>query len=374
MRIFLQAFGMLLVGFECALRFPRPDLLVDTLGVAFAYPIFWLINVPIVAYVHYPFLCEQALNGRGGGRLKMACYRVLTRLYGLCGQLVERAACNSTWTFNRIAPLWETQASEARRRGKDGEYDEDANNGTDGHAEVEEKTPSPSQRINIIYPPCDLSKMRQFDMTGEREPIIFSLGQFRPEKNQSLQLDILQCLLGRRPEWRDRIHLAIYGGCRDATDRARADALMQRAVSLRLASCVSVVTDVDHQAILEMLQEATIGLHTMEDEHFGINIVEFMAAGPIAVAHASGGPATDIIREPGVTGFLATTAEEYAETIERILAMPEASRREIREAARKAVLTRFDNTIFSSEFSTLLQPFIPPSPTTSSSLRQSVQG
>lgn len=358
---------MLFVGLECTLRFPRPDLLVDTLGVAFAYPVLWLANIPIVAYVHYPLLCEQVLRERSGGRLKMTCYRLLTRLYGLCGQLADRAACNSTWTFNRIAPLWERRAPDASRN-KSVERDDDC--------AAAEKIARPNQRISIIYPPCDLSKLSQFDVAGEREPVIFSLGQFRPEKNQSLQLDILQCLLVRRPEWRDRIHLAIYGGCRDADDRARADALMQRAVSLRLASCVSVVTDVDYQAILEMLEEATIGLHTMEDEHFGINIVEFMAAGPIAVAHASGGPATDIIREPGVTGFLASTVEEYAETIEHILAMPEASRREVRDAARKAVLTRFDSNIFASEFLTLLQPFIrsPPVPAPPPPLGRPAQG
>lgn len=38
------------------------------------------------------------------------------------------------------------------------------------------------------------------------------------------------------------------------------------------------------------LQRGTIGLHTMWNEHFGIGVVECMAAGLIMVAHASGGP------------------------------------------------------------------------------------
>lgn len=361
--ILFQAIGMVLVGLECALRFPRPDLLLDTSGVAFAYPVFWLAGTPIVAYVHYPLLYEPATSEGG---LKAAYHRVLTRVYALCGRLVSKAICNSTWTFDRIVPLWEDTRVKARvarkmGEGEGGEGDKaaDANVDTDATAEADAHAIG-SGRVSILYPPCDLDRLREFDVGGEREPILFSLGQFRPEKNQSLQLDILQCLLARRPEWRDRIHLAIYGGCRNASDRARADALMQRAVSLRLATCVSVVTDVDYQAILEMLQEATIGLHTMAEEHFGINIVEFMAAGPIAVAHASGGPITDVIREPGITGFLAHSVEEYAETIERILAMPEAGRREIREAARKSALARFDGTIFANKFSALLQPFLSP--------------
>ncbi len=34
-----------------------------------------------------------------------------------------------------------------------------------------------------------------------------------------------------------------------------------------------------------------IGLHTMWNEHFGIGVVEMMAAGVITIAHNSGGPA-----------------------------------------------------------------------------------
>lgn len=43
------------------------------------------------------------------------------------------------------------------------------------------------------------------------------------------------------------------------------------------------------ELVLE-LQRGTIGLHTMWNEHFGIGVVECMAAGLIMVAHASGGP------------------------------------------------------------------------------------
>jgi alpha-1,2-mannosyltransferase len=67
--------------------------------------------------------------------------------------------------------------------------------------------------------------------------------------------------------------------------------------------------------MLNWLSRASIGLSTMVDEHFGINIVEFMvrffsysllvwpcenslfsqAAGIIPVTHASGGPLNDIV-------------------------------------------------------------------------------
>jgi glycosyltransferase involved in cell wall biosynthesis len=41
--------------------------------------------------------------------------------------------------------------------------------------------------------------------------------------------------------------------------------------------------------ISELLGEAVAGLHTMRDEHFGISVVEYMAAGAVPIAHNSGG-------------------------------------------------------------------------------------
>ena len=38
-----------------------------------------------------------------------------------------------------------------------------------------------------------------------------------------------------------------------------------------------------------------IGLHAMVNEHFGIGIAEYMAAGLVPVANSSGGPLMDIV-------------------------------------------------------------------------------
>jgi alpha-1,2-mannosyltransferase len=54
--------------------------------------------------------------------------------------------------------------------------------------------------------------------------------------------------------------------------------------------------DVDILFRLERyLREASVGIHTMWNEHFGISVVEMMAAGLVVVAHNSGGPSMDIV-------------------------------------------------------------------------------
>lgn len=65
---------------------------------------------------------------------------------------------------------------------------------------------------------------------------------------------------------------------------------------LALENNVKFKVNIPYSELVSELQRATIGLHTMRDEHFGISIVECMAAGLIMVAHASGGPKYAIAR------------------------------------------------------------------------------
>jgi len=68
----------------------------------------------------------------------------------------------------------------------------------------------------------------------------------------------------------------------------------------------------------------------------------------IVVCHDSGGPKIDIVRSDK-EGFCCSTVEEYAETIERILSMPEHARKELRKSARHSALERFSPLIFEQE-------------------------
>lgn len=59
--------------------------------------------------------------------------------------------------------------------------------------------------------------------------------------------------------------------------------------------------------LLFLLFLLQVGIHTMIDEHFGISLVEFLAAGLLVVAHNSAGPKMDILN---VSPFTSKTIKD----------------------------------------------------------------
>jgi alpha-1,2-mannosyltransferase len=93
----------------------------------------------------------------------------------------------------------------------------------------------------------------------------------------------------------------------------------------------------------------------MWNEHFGIGIVEMMAAGLIVIAHNSGGPKTDIVvplpnaTRTATTGFLASTVDEYAQCIHCVLSMGVDEAKSIRRNAIESA-KRFTDEVFVESF------------------------
>jgi alpha-1,2-mannosyltransferase len=118
---------------------------------------------------------------------------------------------------------------------------------------------------------------------------------------------------------------------------------------------------VSYDTLLEYLSKASIGIHTMTDEHFGIGVIEYMASGLIPLAHNSGGPKMDIVTEykgqkTGFTffsysiGFLAKTVHEYAEALTKMILMSNEERQKIQKNARAAAMAKFSSSLFARGF------------------------
>ena len=124
---------------------------------------------------------------------------------------------------------------------------------------------------------------------------------------------------------------------------------------LDIADAIIWHTNVPIAELREALGDATAGLHTMWNEHFGIGVVEMMAAGVITIAHNSGGPRSDIVvRNRGVpTGILATSASEYADALEAVFSPGTLPLEDMAEAARESV-GRFSDEEFQLQFTSCL--------------------
>jgi len=203
------------------------------------------------------------------------------------------------------------------------------------------------KRAEIVYPPCDTHALSHLPL--ERRPsLLLSLAQFRPEKDHAAQIRMMARLQISYPEHRQSMRLLLVGGVRNEEDAARVEGLKELADSLQVSEYVEFLVNEPYSRILELLGEASIGLNTMVDEHFGINVVEFMAAGVIPIVHASGGPLHDIVVpvDGQRTGFHARDPESFARAVHDVITMPEEERVAIRARAQQWATTRFSQEAF----------------------------
>ncbi|KAJ3220628.1 asparagine-linked glycosylation protein [Chytriomyces hyalinus] len=155
--------------------------------------------------------------------------------------------------------------------------------------------------------------------------------------------------------------LLFIGGARHAADRALADSVLKHASRLGIRENVDVLVNAPFPDLQAWLGKASLGLHAMRDEHFGIGIVEYMAAGVIPIANNSGGPKMDIVAtsdRASRTGYLASSKEEYAEAIWDALNLSAEEEFKMRTRARSSVATRFSTATFQTEFLRSVEPLM----------------
>ena len=246
--------------------------------------------------------------------LKLLYYTWFAIAYGLVGSMADLVMVNSTWTYNHIHSLWR---------------------GTRKH-------------MFIVYPPCDTTELISNEKV-KRENWILSIAQFRPEKDHKLQLQSFATFL---KQYNMDTRLILIGSCRNDEDQERVNELRLECRKLNIESRVDFVVNAPYDTLKDYLNRAAVGIHTMWNEHFGIGVVEMMAAGLITIAHNSGGPASDIVDLKEPTGYLATSKEEYAAAMHNALQNgPESpSNNKLRQNAQRSVNEKFSNQVFIKSF------------------------
>ena len=340
-----QSVGSIWLGWE-ALSLFKSDIYIDTMGYAFTYPLFkYFGGCKVASYTHYPIISTDMLTNVSRRTvsynnrhiiarnpiltvLKLGYYKGIAFLYGLAGKSADIIMVNSSWTKDHINNIW--------------------------------KCP---QKTHLLYPPCDVERLIDLPLLSEveknNEIRILSVSQFRPEKNHALMIEVMSKLKSLIDEsiWK-KVLLVLVGSCRNEDDESYVKKLKTIAKKLAVEDNVKFKINVSYSELISEMQKGTIGIHAMLNEHFGISVVDALAAGLIMVANASGGPKDDIINTKDETrnGFLAKDADEYVQTILTIINMTAEEKNKIRNEARKSV-KRFSTKCFEQEVVTIVEPF-----------------
>ncbi|KAI3987415.1 hypothetical protein MKX01_042419 [Papaver californicum] len=190
-------------------------------------------------------------------------------------------------------------------------------------------------------------------------PTIISVAQFRPEKDHTLQLEAFSVAIEKLDPNSPRPKLQFVGSCRNPEDEQRLQKLKEKAIELNVEMDVEFYKNLLYRDLVRLLGGAIAGIHSMVDEHFGISIIEYMAAGAVPIAHNSAGPKMDtVLEEQGQqTGFLDQNVEEYADAILQLLKMSDAERLEMADAARRRS-RRFSEERFYEDFKAASSPIL----------------
>ena len=330
--LLLQSLASIVLAIECLFRL-KPLVVIDTMGYAFTYWIFRLTRCKVISYTHYPTIStdmlktvsnsEDSFNNRtliARSRLlttlKLIYYKLFAKLYGLMGRCANVVMVNSSWTLNHINELWNVP-----------------------------------NRTFLVYPPCNTDAYLKLELSDSKrnQYQIVSLAQFRPEKNHKLQIYIIDKLLSKLDdEQKSKLKLILIGSVRDEQDERRVAELKQLVTNLSLNQNIEFRLNISFDEILDVMNSSNIGLHTMRNEHFGIAIVESMAAGLIMIANNSAGPQMDIINH-GQNGYLASTLDEYVAILSDVLNKNESELFKLRKEARLKS-TRFSDETFETSF------------------------
>ena len=261
------------------------------MGYAFALGFSKLLfqDIPTGAYIHYPTISsdmlesldpdsqtgDQGVNAGAGagvkGYVKKAYWNLFAFFYTWVGVTIDIVMTNSNWTLDHIRALWGQDRRENNKI-----------------------------RAISVYPPVAVEELEREVEVSEaseekREPILLYIAQFRPEKNHQVILKAFAEFMATKTPATKDAKLVLIGSVRDDVDSKRVYELRLLANELQIKDNVEFHLDASWPEILDWLRRASVGVNGMWNEHFGIGVVEYQAAGLVSVVHNSGGPKKDIV-------------------------------------------------------------------------------
>ena len=185
-----------------------------------------------------------------------------------------------------------------------------------------------------VYPPCPVEDYSEFTNVKSRENLVVTIGRIVPEKRFHLFIELARIV--------PKTRFVAIGSLSDETS-AYYDQLKKSApenVSFVLSPL---------RKVRDILGRAMAYVHCAENEHFGITIVEAMAAGCVPIVHDSGGPKEIVTSDVGFRwSNLSVAARQIV-----MLAENDSLRREL-SAAASVRARQFRPEVFESEMTRIL--------------------
>jgi len=218
----------------------RFDLVLGTQDIGYIPK----LSAPIVQYCYFPEYFKH-LESAPSSPLWRLYYGPARKFYRQRARTISRLISTSDYTKGFVKQIW-------------------------------------GRESRTIYPPCPVdfySSARQ-----QKENLAVTVGRIVPDKRMNLFIEIARNL--------PAMNFIIVGSVRSQNDAHYVS--LKNAAPSNLSIILSPL-----RKVKDILGRAKVYVHCMENEHFGITIVEAMAAGCVPVVHDSGGPKEIVTKDVG---------------------------------------------------------------------------
>jgi glycosyltransferase involved in cell wall biosynthesis len=192
----------------------------------------------------------------------------------------------------------------------------------------------------VLYPSIKIDEIATYissSSSSSRDDICIVLSRLSPEKKIELAIEAFKTKVLKNKQlliigYLSRENKNYYQRLRDLSKRNEN---------------IKILPNLRRNDVLTLLSKAKILFHPMPDEHFGITIIEAMAAGCLPVVHASGGPLE--IVDNGRYGLIYRDPMEIPELLNSAFNLSEHFQHKVKTRA-----LQFDIKLFQEKLITLI--------------------
>jgi len=200
----------------------------------------------------------------------------------------------------------------------------------------------------VVYPPVNVRDiLSQSSNNRKLENLVVVVASYTPKRHLEQVPQIAK---------QSKYARFVIIGKANEYSKPTLDNLKEEIHTLHVQDKVKILTNVPYGNLLETLFKAKVYLHVMPSDHFGISVVESMAARCVPIVHRSGGPWIDILDEKqGEYGFSYTSPNEAAKQIDTLMTAEDLRIEIGNRALRRA--EDFDKTVFMKRIVDVIEKF-----------------